>query len=53
MAIASTNISFLYFLEKDYKNSDKYASEMISERLRNATWKLLVSPLIASKLFTI
>ena len=25
MAIASTNISFLYFLEKDYKNSDKYA----------------------------
>lgn len=25
MAIASTNISFLYFLEQDYKNSDKYA----------------------------
>lgn len=25
MARAATNISFLYFLEKDYKNSEKYA----------------------------
>jgi intraflagellar transport protein 88 len=25
MARAATNISFLYFLESDYKNSEKYA----------------------------
>jgi intraflagellar transport protein 88 len=36
MAIASTNISFLYFLEQDYKNSDKYAEMALEYDRYNA-----------------
>lgn len=36
MAIASTNISFLYFLERDFKNSDKYAEMALEYDRYNA-----------------
>jgi intraflagellar transport protein 88 len=36
MARASTNISFLYFIEKDWKNAEKYADVAIKNDRYNA-----------------
>jgi len=36
MARAATNISFLYFLEKDFKNSEKYADMALDYDRYNA-----------------
>lgn len=36
MALAATNLSFLYFLEQDYENADKYASIALEHDKYNA-----------------